>query len=456
MKMGLRNLRRRKARTALTVVGVVIGTISIIVMISLGVGLNYCYEKTMMEYGSINTLTIQQNAYVENEEGDGEGREVDQKGMMNDEFVETLRQIKHIKTVTPVFESYLSVYGNGWMTDCNVRAVDFSVLDKLEPLKPVMGTYDFTAGTSQMVIGAGVFEYRYRMPNYKEVTSEFDITKEKLSFVFQDLGYYEDNGSTETEENPVYTEPQQILPPKEHIKDFVFVNDPDKYEYNYSITMDISYFKKLYEKQAKKMPPIEKKRVLKKIDQYSGIMVIVDNVKNISAVTEQIRDLGAQANGLGTYIDQVKEEAKMIELVLGGIGAVAMLVSAISIANTMIMSIYERTKEIGIMKVLGCVVTDIKRLFLLEAGIIGAIGGVIGIGCSYLLSYVVNRYGGPSIGSAMGMDTSGDEMLKISLIPAWLPLLALLFAFLIGIISGYFPARRATKISAIEAMKSEG
>lgn len=456
MKMGLRNLRRRKARTALTVVGVVIGTISIIVMISLGVGLNYCYEKTMMEYGSINTLTIQQNAYVENEEGDGEGREVDQKGMMNDEFVETLRQIKHIKTVTPVFESYLSVYGNGWMTDCNVRAVDFSVLDKLEPLKPVMGTYDFTAGTSQMVLGAGVFEYRYRMPNYKEVTSEFDITKEKLSFVFQDLGYYEDNGSTETEENPVYTEPQQILPLKEHIKDFVFVNDPDKYEYNYSITMDISYFKKLYEKQAKKMPPIEKKRVLKKIDQYSGIMVIVDNVKNISAVTEQIRDLGAQANGLGTYIDQVKEEAKMIELVLGGIGAVAMLVSAISIANTMIMSIYERTKEIGIMKVLGCVVTDIKRLFLLEAGIIGAIGGVIGIGCSYLLSYVVNRYGGPSIGSAMGMDTSGDEMLKISLIPAWLPLLALLFAFLIGIISGYFPARRATKISAIEAMKSEG
>ena len=133
-----------------------------------------------------------------------------------------------------------------------------------------------------------------------------------------------------------------------------------------------------------------------------------------------------------------------------------MLVSAISIANTMIMSIYERTKEIGIMKVLGCVVTDIKKLFLLEAGTIGAIGGVLGIGLSYLLSYLLNHYGGPTIGASMGLPLEEDGSMTLSVIPIWLSLLALGFAFLVGVISGYFPARRATKISAIEAMKSEG
>ena len=140
-----------------------------------------------------------------------------------------------------------------------------------------------------------------------------------------------------------------------------------------------------------------------------------------------------------------------LQLILGGIGAVSLLVSAIGIANTMVMSIYERTKEIGVMKVLGCVVTDIRKLFLFEASIIGLLGGGLGLGLSYLTSFLLNKYA-PQIGGALGLNSEYD----ISIIPLWLAAAALAFSILIGIISGLYPAIKATKIKAIEAMRTEG
>ncbi|HWT26509.1 MAG TPA: FtsX-like permease family protein, partial [Mobilitalea sp.] len=126
-------------------------------------------------------------------------------------------------------------------------------------------------------------------------------------------------------------------------------------------------------------------------------------------------------------------------------------------ANTMVMSIYERTKEIGIMKVLGCVVKDIRMLFLFEAGMIGMLGGTIGIILGYITSWFINKFGQPIFGALM----SGSMMLdmtktKFSIIPIYLPLISLVISVCVGLASGYFPARRATKISAIEAMKTEG
>lgn len=156
------------------------------------------------------------------------------------------------------------------------------------------------------------------------------------------------------------------------------------------------------------------------------------------------------------YLEPLKQTSDMLQMVLGAIGAMAMLVSAINIANTMVMSIYERTREIGIMKVLGCLVKDVKKLFLFEAAMIGLLGGVVGITLSYVASFAINKYGGPLFATLMqssGVYDVGDA--KFSVIPFWLPFLAAGFAMLIGILAGYFPARRATKISAIEAMKTD-
>ena len=142
----------------------------------------------------------------------------------------------------------------------------------------------------------------------------------------------------------------------------------------------------------------------------------------------------------------------MIQLILGGLGAVSLFVAALSIANTMTMAIYERTREIGVMKVLGCKLSKIREMFLLEAGMIGFVGGLIGIAVSYLLSFALNYFGPMLQTVVMMLPMYGSKM---SVIPVWLALLGLLFSTAIGVASGIMPANRAVKISALEAIRHE-
>ncbi len=139
----------------------------------------------------------------------------------------------------------------------------------------------------------------------------------------------------------------------------------------------------------------------------------------------------------------------MIQAVLGGIGAVSLFVAAIGIANTMMMSIYERTKEIGVLKVLGCALGDIRSMFLMEAGFIGFMGGAAGIALSYGVSRLVNKFLGAGL---LGMGGGNGD---ISRIPPMLAAAAVVFAVFIGMIAGLFPALRAMKLSPLAAIRNE-
>jgi ABC-type antimicrobial peptide transport system permease subunit len=182
--------------------------------------------------------------------------------------------------------------------------------------------------------------------------------------------------------------------------------------------------------------------------KYSQLTVNVDKSDNVETVLEVIQNAGYHAEANKEWLEEIEKEFMIIEAVLGGIGAVSMLVAAISIANTMTMSIYERTKEIGIMKVLGCGLGNIRSMFLSEAAFIGFLGGIAGIVLSYILSYVVNQVA-PSLVEDM------EGITKISVIPLWLVGLAIVFSTVIGMLAGFFPAQRATKLSPLAAIRNE-
>lgn len=169
----------------------------------------------------------------------------------------------------------------------------------------------------------------------------------------------------------------------------------------------------------------------------------MDNVEELSNV---IRGLGYNVSTNIEYIDSMKKQFALVQAVLGGIGAVSLLVAAIGIANTMMMSIYERTKEIGVMKVIGCGLKNIRQMFLLEAAFIGLTGGVIGNILSLIISVVINV-----------LTSGGDTGIpaNISSIPVWLLLSSIGFAILVGTAAGYFPARRAMRLSPLAAIRSE-
>jgi len=181
----------------------------------------------------------------------------------------------------------------------------------------------------------------------------------------------------------------------------------------------------------------------KKSKEYEQVLVKVDDIKNVQVVQQQIKDMGYRASSLTDQLEAMKQTTKMLRMVLGAIGAISLIVAAIGITNTMVMAIYERTREIGIMKVIGASLRDIKLLFLTEAAFIGFAGGILGIVVSFATSKLVNF-----VAMQQGSDMTSS-------IPLWLYLGSIGFATVIGVLSGYLPAKRAMKLSALTAIKTE-
>jgi len=444
MKMGLRNLGRRKARTALTVVGIVIGTISIVVMISIGIGMNQNFRENLMQYGSFTVINMEKNQVSI----DDKGNYSEKKQKLDDKLIAKLRGIPHVKTVSPVINFSAKLKYGVYENNVQINVMDSDSFEALEfPKLKKNKTYAKSHNKSKIKlwVGSEGFQGFYNPSASTFQSKAVDPLKDRVTL-------------TINEEEALPRDEKGNL--KIQLKDYqteLAVFDTEGYsEYSFGVYMDMGQFLDIYKDFVKQLPADKKKIAEKKIKEYGGVKINADSVENVQDIQDAIKEMGYKSSSMSDFTQQIENFSKTIQMVLGGVGAISMLVAAISIANTMIMSIYERTKEIGVMKVLGCQIVDIKKLFLFEAAMMGLIGGVIGITCSYGASYLLNTFGG-ALGSALNMMGGGDEGAggSLSVIPLWLPLLASGFAILIGIISGYYPASRATKISAIEAMKNE-
>lgn len=443
MKMGLRNLGRRKARTALTVVGIVIGTISIVVMISIGIGMNQSFRENLMQYGSFTVINMEKNQVNFDEKGNYS----EKKQKLNDKLIEKLKQIPHIKTVSPVISLSIKLKNGNYETESRINVMDADAFENLEfPKLKNNKNYDRSNSRSKIKIWGGPEAFQgFSNPNAATYQPK-KVNPEKDRIVMM---VYDEETLPRDEKGNVK------IQPKEYSTDIAVFDSVAYNEYSYNLYMDKAQFMNIYKEYVKQLPIDKKKKAEKKLKEYDAIKINADSVENVRDIQDAIIKMGYKSSSMSDYTQQIENFSKTIQMVLGGVGAISMLVAAISIANTMIMSIYERTKEIGVMKVLGCHIGDIKKLFLFEAAMMGLIGGIIGITCSYVGSYMLNTFGG-ALGSALNMFGGGGEGgSKLSVIPLWLPFVASGFAIIIGIVSGYYPASRATKISAIEAMKNE-
>ncbi len=134
----------------------------------------------------------------------------------------------------------------------------------------------------------------------------------------------------------------------------------------------------------------------------------------------------------------------IVQAVLIGIAAISLLVGGIGIMNTMYTSVFQRTNEIGIMKAIGARNSDILKIFLIESGFLGIVGGAVGIGIGFMIGKTVE----------FAAAQYGLEMFKASF-PWYLILGALTFSFIVGCISGVFPARQASKLKPVDALRYE-
>ena len=435
--MAFMNLWRRKLRAFLTMLGMVIGTASVVVMVSLGIGINVSYRESIEQAGSLTKITVQPqdwDKFWQQQEASGSNGYVSgspQTVDINDKAINKIKAIPHVKAVTPILQTWNGYFKCGkFVGNSTLYGIDMSVASEFGI---ALSEGEFcgkgSGSTVELIAGSQVPYNFYNPTNYSSATNRDGTPRIKLMT---------DNIKLTFDSNNIYGgDPGTGKKGKYYkVKVTGLIAESNDWELSSGCYMDVTVLKKLLRDNKSFVGTSDSKTT------YSEAWVKVDSVENVSEVQAAIKEMGFGASSLGDMLQQVQDSTKQLRALLGAIGGVALLVAAISIMNTMMMAIYERTKEIGVIKVLGCRMKDICALFLAESAYIGFFGGLLGVGASYGLSALLNNF---FLGS----------MEMRSVIPIWLTLGVWAFSIVVAMLSGLYPSLKAMKLSPLAAIRSE-
>lgn len=434
----VQNLLRRKSRTMLTVLGVVIGCCSIVIMASIGFGMREAQEHLLAQIGDLTIITV-----TPPQGGRG-------KQQLDDALTARLRAMHDVQAVTPKQE--LGGLSVSLRTGANGRfRADWATVAGFDTAQLAAMGYRLKEGRwpkqrGEILVGE-YFAYSF----HDTLRPEGSDTVDRWS------GEPDENGNYSNPPPPYFSPLSQTitLEAETDTETFPFSykvvgvlrEDNSKgYETSEGVILTLSDLQEILTKTQR---PGSKKQ------GYGSLLVKTTALDAVAPTEKEIKSLGFPTDSMESIRKPMEEEARQKQLMLAGLGAISLVVAALGIANTMMTSISERTREIGIMKSLGCYVYDVRKLFLLEAAVIGLVGGLAGCLISFVTSVSINFFalGPPAAENLLPALVGGENISRISVIPLWLYGFAILFSVLIGVGSGFYPANKAVRIPALEAIR---
>lgn len=411
----LANMRKRGIRTALTVLGVVIGIISIVSLLAIGLGVKEELLNMAGIEGSVTEIRVL---------GVTDGKRKDR--MLTDRKLQAFTDLEGVKAVYPVISVDTYVTYENYIGYWSIMGVPREYLEGI----PVR--HEAQEETSQrkpeLLVGnqTGYFLYNSVTDNtYAELHEgeDWDFTGDAVEVQFG----WEENS------------PSGRLTIGNMTKD-------DSYYVYCDIDLLKQYLKQMADGGTIPGQPVNENNENYNEWIYSSIIIDAENMDSVDGLVKDLQDMGYQVESNKEIVDYVQRTVKIIQIVLGGIGMIALIVAVIGIGNTMTTAVYDRINEIGILKVLGSDPEELLYLFLLESGILGGLGGLIGILVSYgITELFVNKL------AVKLMELPKETQLAI--IPWWLAVSAFFFAVILGVLAGFFPAKWAAKLRPIDAVQ---
>lgn len=431
------NLTRRKARVALTAIGVVIGTAAVVILVSLASGLQQSANEQLYGIGDLTQIQVSpsygsEGVPVQSLGGGGGGgfSSSEDIKLLTNSVLEEFRAIPGVESVIPreylmsgalmkfqKLEAYVNIIGVG--------ADDVADLgDEAE-----FGSTEL--GRGRIVIGITVpqsFYDPYLRPG-QEVPPPPELFDQQVQMI---AIKYDANGN-EVRKNIMLR--------------VTGVLKETRGESDWTVYMPLDQVKQLNEWS-------QNRRFNYNKDGYGMVIVKVADVDKVIEIADQITAMGFQAFTPQQFLEGINNFFIVLQVIFGGVGAIALLVAAIGIANTMAMSILERTREIGLMKAVGATNRDVLAIFLGEAAGIGFIGGLGGVIIGWLASQGINAVA--MVYLANQATEQGGAPLSVAVsTPLWLPIFAIIFSTLVGMFSGLYPALRAATMIPVLALKYE-
>ncbi|MBU3940714.1 MAG: ABC transporter permease [Nanoarchaeota archaeon] len=401
-KIAFRNLQHRKTRTWLTMIGIFIGIMAVVALISLGQGLQVMINEQFEALGTNKLIIMPKGMY-------GPGGET--------------------STVTFTQSDY----------------------DAVKKVKGVSEAAYFTFQNTKAEFKGDVrYSYAMSMPS----------TSEGIRLVKEMIGSVETIEGRDLKKNDKY----KVLIGNDLAFKKVFpnpINVGDKVLINEKEFKVIGIWEKIgspVDDQTFYIPEEAFEEIFDIGDRVDYIFAEVSDQNNINKIARDVEETLRKNRGLdeGKEDFEVQTPEEMLEtygnillivqIVLVGIASISLIVGGIGIMNTMYTSVLERTKEIGIMKSIGAKNSDIQKLFLVESGVLGMVGGIVGVllgmGISKMVEIIARAF-------------LGTGMLLRAYFPWYLIVGALAFSFIVGVLSGVLPARQAAKLQPVDSLRYE-
>lgn len=433
IRMVAENLSRRKGRVALTAVGVVIGTAAVVVLVSLAIGLQQNFSKNLYGISDLTRIDVYpgyvMEGYVKMSMSAG-GSGMEETKLLTPDMLDKIAAIPGVMQVIPQDWSYsgsMIKFGKleGYMGMIGIGTDDLANLG----YEAAVGETTLSRGTA--VIGSWVplNFYDPRMRPGQPTPEPPQLVDEQVKLVL--MKWTEDG--QEVRKTITIRIVGQLKETRGEADGSLYVTMDDMTAWN---------------------EWARGSRINRKKEGYGQLIVRAADPELTLGIAEQINDLGYQASTPQSFLEPINNFFSIMQLIFGGVGAIALLVAAIGIANTMTMAILERTREIGLMKAVGATNRDVLSIFLGEAGGIGLLGGLGGVIIGWLAGQVINVVAMAYLTNQVSQSGGAPPNFAIST-PLWLPLFALAFATLVGLVSGLYPALRAATLVPVTALKYE-
>jgi putative ABC transport system permease protein len=437
--LALRNLRQAKLRTALTMLGVSIGIASLTGMVSLGVGLQEQIVGRFLQSGVFDAITVT-SAPVFGQRGGrgGRGADGDSNRALDDEALKEITAVEHVREAYPNLRVPLEMKFGEFSTTITASGVPMSA--KGEGAFQSLSHGQFFANESDAACMLSLdMARRIDRDNPggligKSLTLTYASAGESPEGAAQQFGFQVQRVDLQCPVAGIVERESGGLPGGG--------GSPVS-----GIMIPLAMAKSVDARIVTNTQSLLRDRSAQK--SYGSITVKVDHAQNTQDVQDRIRGMGYSVFSVSDALSGARNAFIILDIVLGLIGSIALAVSSLGIVNTMVMSILERTREIGIMKAVGASDSDIRYIFLIEASGIGLLGGLLGIAIGWIVGRLIN------LGANLYIQSQGGTPGSLFSLPLWLIASAIAFSIVVSLAAGSYPASRAARLNPIQALRHD-
>ncbi len=461
-ELAARNLREAVLRNSLTTLGISVGVASLVALLSLGVGLQQLVDRSVAKAGLFDTVSVRSRQSAPfGQPGGGrrnprDAADVAPPRALDDSARREIAALPNVLEVNP--------------------EVRFTAEARRDPVSQLVMVSGMAASSQSSGTLDGLSGHFFSGPEAEEAIIQGDLAKRLVDFGKDPNSLLGQEISLRFAQRQVLPPPSQQAPtsdapnqqvgPDEEAMGFSIVPSEKKFLVvgvtptsdsgsggqvgfnNAGIYLPLAVAEKLQVVQQGDLRDMSRSAPAEGT-RYSALNIRASSPTAVAQIESSVTHMGFAAFSLIDVTRNLRTFFAIFDMFLGIFGSLALAVASLGIINTLVMAILERRREIGVLKALGAADRDIRQLFFAEAGVMGLVGGLFGVLLGWSIGQAIQ------LATVVYLKRQGMNSPNIWSVPWWLVSGAVVFAVLVSLASGIYPASRAARLDPVEALRYE-